>query len=55
MTSTTPKVCPLLSSGAETPNMCLEEDCAFYLKSYKACSIYVIAYDSALDIKKKQQ
>ncbi len=50
-----PKVCPLLSSGTETPNMCLEEDCAFYLKSYKACSVYVIAYDSALNIKEKQQ
>ncbi len=51
----TPKVCPVLSSGNENPNMCLEEDCAFYLKSYKACSVYVLAYDAALDIKKKQQ
>jgi len=50
-----PKVCPLLSSGSENPHMCLEEDCAFYLKSYKACSMYVIAYDAALDIKEKQQ
>jgi len=50
-----PQVCPVLSSNNEKPNMCLEEDCAFYLKSYKACSVYVIAYNAALEIKKKQQ
>lgn len=51
----TPQVCPLLSAGKENPNMCLEEDCALYLKSYKACSVYVMAYNAALEIKKKQQ
>jgi len=51
----TPKVCPLMSNTNEKPTMCLEEDCAFYLKSYKACSVYVLAYDAALDIKNKQQ
>ena len=50
-----PQVCPLLSQNGENPSMCLEENCAFYLKNYKACSVYVIAYDAALDIKKKQQ
>ena len=38
----TPQVCPLISQGKETPIMCLEEDCSFYLKSYKACSMYVM-------------
>lgn len=51
----TPQVCPLLSINKESPTMCLEEDCAIYLKNYKACSVYVMAYDSALEIKKKQQ
>lgn len=51
----TPQVCPLLSVSNEKPVMCLEEDCAFYLKSYKACSVYVMAYNAAMDIKKKQQ
>ena len=51
----TPQVCPLLTSGHENPNMCLESDCAFYLKSYKACSVYVMAYNAALEIKKKQK
>lgn len=50
-----PKVCPLMSNNNEKPSMCLEEDCAFFLKSYKACSVYVLAYDAALDIKNKQQ
>lgn len=50
-----PLVCPLLSSNNEKPNMCLEENCAFFLKSYKACSVYVMAYNAALEIKQKQQ
>jgi hypothetical protein len=50
-----PKVCPIMSNSTEAPSMCLEEDCAFFLKSYKACSLYVLAYNAALDIKSKQQ
>ena len=48
------KICPLMSAGKEVTQLCLEEDCAWYLKNYKACSAYVSAYNAALDIKKKQ-
>lgn len=47
-------VCPLMSAGKEVTQLCLEENCAWYLKNYKACSSYVLAYDAALEIKKKQ-
>ena len=48
-------ICPLMSAGKEITQVCLEEDCAWYLKNYKACSAYVFAYNAALDIKKKQE
>ncbi len=51
----TPQVCPIISSGQKNPSMCLEESCALFLKSYKACGLYVLAYNAALEIKKKQQ
>jgi len=47
--------CPLMSAGSDIPVVCIQEDCAWYLKSYKACSIYLLGYDSAINIKNKQQ
>jgi len=47
-------VCPLISSGKEVTQICLEENCAWYMKNYKACSAYILAYNAALDIKQKQ-
>ncbi len=51
----TVQVCPMLSTGKDVPQVCIEEKCAWYLKSYKACSSYVVAYNAAMDIKQKQQ
>ncbi len=48
------QVCPLMSAGKEVTQICIEENCAWYMKNYKACSLYVFAYNAALDIKKKQ-
>ena len=47
-------VCPLLSAGSDIDMVCLKENCAWYMKNYKTCSIYVIAHNAALDIKGKQ-
>ena len=45
-----------MSNGTEGNYVvCQQEDCAWYLKNYKSCSIYVIAHDAALNIKAKQQ
>lgn len=46
--------CPLMSAGSEFQIVCSQEKCAWYMKSYKTCSVYVLAHDSALSIKEKQ-
>ena len=48
-------LCPLMSVGSQVEIVCMQENCAWYLKNYKSCSIYVIAHDAALNIKAKQQ
>lgn len=48
-------ICPLLSSGKEVPQVCEEENCMWYMKPYKTCSVYILGHSAALDIKKKQQ
>ena len=46
--------CPLISAGKDLAHVCLEENCAWYLKSFKSCSVYVIGYQAALEVKKQQ-
>jgi len=47
-------ICPLMSAGQEVPRICEQEKCAWYLKAYKTCSVYVLAHNAAIDIKTKQ-
>ena len=47
-------VCPLISAGNEINMVCLQENCAWYMKNYKTCSVYILAHNAALDIKEKQ-
>ena len=51
--SETPK-CPLMSTGNNISQICLQDECAWYLKAYKTCSVHVLAHNAALEIKKKQ-
>lgn len=46
--------CPLKSAGQEFEVLCSEERCAWYMKNYKMCSVYILAHDAALDIQAKQ-
>ncbi len=46
--------CPLMSAGSEYPIVCTQEKCAWYMKNYKTCSMYILAHDAALNIKTKQ-
>ena len=48
-------ICPLMSAGQEIQQICSEESCAWYMKSYKTCAVYIIAHNAAIDIKKKQE
>ena len=46
--------CPLMSAGRDVEVVCTEERCAWYLKNYKMCSMYIMAHNAALDIAEKQ-
>ena len=47
--------CPLMSSSDNNYNvLCQEEECAWYVKAFKSCAMYIIAHNAALDIKAKQ-
>lgn len=54
MSESTP-YCPLMSAGQEIERLCTQESCAWYLKAYKMCSVYVIAHNAALDVQSKQK
>ena len=43
-----------MSAGSEIPVLCSQDKCAWFMKSYKTCSVYILAHDSALSIKEKQ-
>lgn len=47
-------ICPMMSAGNSTEIICAQEKCAWYIKKYKTCSVYVIAHNAILDIKTKQ-
>ena len=47
--------CPLMSAGTSQDIICGQERCAWYMKNYKTCSVYVLAHNAAMEIKEKQQ
>ncbi|MBO6087242.1 hypothetical protein J6P92_02725 [bacterium] len=47
--------CPLMSAGSEFDKVCTLERCSWYVPSVKKCSIYMIAYNSLLDVTAKQK
>ena len=47
-------ICPLMSAGNDIQVLCSQDKCAWYMKSYKTCSVYLLAHDAALNIKEKQ-
>ena len=46
--------CPLMSAGSSVEIICSQEKCAWYLKNYKMCSVYILAHNAALEISEKQ-
>lgn len=47
-------ICPMMTRGNDTPTVCLQENCAWYVLSLKTCGVYVIAHNALLDVKTKQ-
>ena len=43
-----------MSAGNDIQIVCSQERCAWYMKSYKTCSVYLLAHNAVLDIKEKQ-
>lgn len=54
MTNKNIPYCPLMSAGKDVEVICAQERCAWYLKNYKMCSIYIVAHNAALEISEKQ-
>ena len=46
--------CPLMSAGSNVQMVCAQERCAWYVKSYKTGSMYLLGHNAVLDIKEKQ-
>ena len=46
-------LCPLMSVGSQVEIVCMQENCAWYLKNYKICSVYMMAHNSMLDVQAK--
>lgn len=46
--------CPLMSAGSNVEIVCTQERCAWYLKNYQMCSMYIMAHNAALEISEKQ-
>ena len=47
-------ICPLMSVGSQVEIVCIQENCAWYLKNYKVCSMFMVAHNSMLDVQAKQ-
>jgi len=54
MTDKNTPYCPLMSAGNSVEIICSQERCAWYLKNYKMCSVYILAHNAALEISAKQ-
>ena len=54
MSSNQIPICPLMSAGHDITILCSQDKCAWYMKNYKTCSVYILAHDAALNIKEKQ-
>ncbi len=46
--------CPLMSINKDSVVLCMQEECAWYVKSFKMCSVYLMGHNAAMDIKIKQ-
>ena len=47
-------LCPLMSVGSQVEIVCMQENCEKKKKNYKLCSVYMLAYNSMLDVQAKQ-
>ncbi|MBR1753989.1 hypothetical protein IJ732_04055 [bacterium] len=48
-------ICPLKSAGSEFDIICSQERCAWYIKPFKMCSVYMLGHKAAMDIQQIQE
>ncbi len=48
-------ICPLLSVRGEINELCLGEQCAFYVAPVRKCALYVMGHKAAVDLQKLQR
>ena len=46
--------CPMMGIGKESEVLCTQDACAWFVKSYKMCAVYLLGHNAAMDIKLKQ-
>ena len=46
--------CPLMSAGCDMDKVCMQDSCAWYLKKFKICSVYMIAHNAAMTVQARQ-
>ena len=39
-------ICPLMSAGNDITIVCAQENCAWYMKNYKTCSVYLMGHNA---------
>ncbi len=49
------QVCPLLSTRSEVTELCLGEQCAWYVAPVRKCALYVIGHKGAVDLQNLQK
>jgi hypothetical protein len=48
-------VCPLISTRSAVLELCLGENCAFYVGPVRKCAIYVLGHKGAVDLQNLQK
>ena len=47
--------CPLLSANCEYNKMCVQDRCAWFIKSARTCSMAILGHESIMKIKAMQE
>jgi len=48
------QVCPLLSTRSGVTELCLGQDCAWYVTPVRKCALYVLGHKNAVDLQQYQ-
>ncbi len=46
--------CPMSMSNPNGNQICLQENCAWWMANTKTCAVYVVGHNNVLEIKQKQ-